>query len=103
MATGDHPPTQTGDRVLLRQFERMDALRGFWYEHHAEFLERYRGQFIAVKDPLGDYEVVASDKRIGVLVEAVDAMGLDRQGLGFKLITDEARAPMPVLLKHPEG
>lgn len=103
MATGDHTLLQSGDHVLLQEFERMDAVRDFWYEHHAEFLERYRGKFVAVRNALGDYEVVASNDGIGALVEAIDDMGLDRQVLDFKLISDETRAPMPVLTKRREG
>lgn len=103
MAAGDDTLLQPGDHVLLREFERTDAVRGFWYEHYAEFLEHYRGKFVAVRDALGDCEVVASNDRIGALVEAIDDMGLERQVLDFKLISDEPRAPLPVLTKRRKG
>ena len=92
------PSKEERDRVRA-EHSRMEAVMGFWFDHHDEILARYPEQYVAVKDPLAGYEVVASDKSILVVLDTVDGMGLDRRALEIEFMTSKIRAPMPVLFK----
>ena len=67
--------------------EYAKAVSEFWYNHYDELLARYPERYIAVKDPLGDYEVVATADHMLDLIDTVEAMGYDRSDLELKRIT----------------
>ena len=93
-------------RLSKEEFERaraeeayMYAVRDFWYDHHDEFLARYPELYVAVKDPLGDYEVVATDTNIVSLIDTIEAQGFDRDEIEIERVTDRILAPLGLLLE----
>ena len=54
---------------------------------------------VAVKDPLGDYEVVATDTNIVSLIDTIEAQGYDRDEIEIERVTDRISAPLGLLLE----
>ena len=63
-----------------------DQLR-FWTEHHAELLDRYPDQFVAVVNN----EVVATSSDLLQVVQALEAKGLEPRRAWVRFITADPR------------
>ncbi len=83
--------TPAGIADARAAFEAADVEDAFWLAHHAEFLEKYPDQFVAVSD--GDVVAMSPD-----LVELVSL--LERRGLGVKDVWVEFMDadPRPLIL-----
>jgi hypothetical protein len=80
-------PTLTMDRTAWEEAERE---RSFWQQHHKEFLEKYRNQFVAVRDG----KVVATSYDIRDFLQELRRMGLDPKKTWFHYFADETAAAL---------
>lgn len=87
MATREYAPSKEAAERVRAQLEYDKAVSDFWYDHYDELLARYPERYIAVKDPLGDYQVVATADDMLGLIDTIEAMGYDRDDLELKRIT----------------
>ena len=103
MATKIVVPSTEEDFELRRQSERRKALREFWSQHRDEFIARHPDQFVAVKDPLGEYQVIAAADSIAALLDDIASMGVDRRDIDIEFIATASRTPMPLLRPSDSG
>jgi uncharacterized protein YifE (UPF0438 family) len=68
--------------------EKEDA---FWRKHHAQLLEQYPEQFVAVESGT----VVATDSDLQQLLRILEKKQLDRQQVWVRFMTADARRVMP--------
>ena len=87
MATREYAPSKEAAERVRAQLEYDKAVSDFWYDHYDEFLARYPEHHVAVKDALGDYEVVAADTDVVRLVETLDELGYDHHEIEVRKIT----------------
>ena len=97
MSIRQYMPSEEEAERARREYEYAEAVIDFWDDHHEELLALYPEQYVAVKDPLGDYKVVATDKNIVSLIDAIEAMGYDRREIEIEKVTAKIPAPMPIL------
>ena len=96
-------PSTEEDFELRWQSERRKALRAFWFRCRDEFLARYPDQFVAVKDPLGEYQVIAAAASIATLLDTIASLGVDRRDIDIEFIATASRTPMPLLRPSDSG
>ncbi len=87
MAVRTYMPSPEERARVRAEHDRMYALMDFWADHRDELLAEYPERYVAVKDPLGAYDVVASDTDVVSLLETVDAMSLERREVEIEFIT----------------
>ena len=87
MAGRTYMPTEKERARVRAEHDRMYAVMDFWADHRDELLASYGEAYVAVKDPLGDYTVVATDSDIVTLLETVESRGLDRRDVEIEFVT----------------
>ena len=87
MAGRTYMPSEEERARVRAEHDRMYALMGFWADHRDELLASYGEAYVAVRDPLGDYTVVASDSNIVSLLETGGAPGHAPRDVDIEFVT----------------
>ena len=87
MAISEHTPSKEDAKPVRTNHEYLVGIIDFWADHYEEFLARYPEHYVAVKDALDDYEVVAADTDVVRLVETLDELGYVPREIEVRKIT----------------